>query len=243
MQNIKIIIEYDGTDFFGWQKQPNLRTVQGTIESALFKILQEEVKIIGASRTDRGVHAEAQVTNFFTDKGIESDILFYRLNKVLPKDIKIKTIEEVDGNFHARYNAKSKLYRYTILNGKIASPLFRFYSWHIPAKLNISKIRVAKKILVGTHNFRFFSTSGNSSENFVRNIKKITLKKEDKFIYIFVEGEGFLKNMVRYIVATLVEIGKGKIEISDIKKMLECKERKITKSAPAHGLCLVKVDY
>lgn len=244
VRNIKIIVEYDGTNFYGWQKQPELKTIQGAIEEAIKKILQEDIKIIGAGRTDRGVHAEGQVANFFLNTEIDLNVLLYRLNKVLPEDIRIKTIAEVEKGFNSRYKTKLKLYRYTILNSKIDSPLNRLFSYYVPEKLDISKMKKAKKILIGKHDFSSFVTSGSYSNSYTKTIKNITIQKNGDFIHMNFKAKSFLKNMVRNIVRTLIEVGKGIISLENIKEILDAKDRrKIPKSAPAHGLCLMKIEY
>lgn len=244
MRNIKIIIEYDGTNFYGWQKQPGLRTVEGTIEESIKKILQENIKIIGAGRTDSGVHASGQVANFLSNTENKLNTILYRLNKILPEDIRIKSIKEVNKDFHARYKAKSKLYRYIIFNERISSPLNQLYSFHVPMKLNVSKMKKAKKYLTGKHDFSSFATSGSFTRDFIRTINKITIQKKGKFIHIKFKAKSFLRNMVRNIVGTLIEIGKGNISPESIKDILNVKDRrKIPKSASPQGLCLVKIEY
>ena len=253
MRNIKITIEYDGTNFHGWQKQLGLRTVQGTVEESVKKILQEDIKIIGAGRTDRSVHAEGQVANFLSNTEIKLNTILYRLNKILPEDVRIKSIKEVKKDFHSRYKVKSKLYRYTILNSSISSPLSRLYSCYIQDKLDVSKIRLAKKYIEGRHDFKAFATSGDCHRdtskmgcvpNFIRTIEKITIQKKGKFIHMKFKAKSFLKSMVRNIVGTFIEIGRNKMKPEDVKDLLESRDRRrIPKSAPGCGLCLVKIKY
>lgn len=244
MRNIKIIIEFDGTDYCGWQIQPNALSVQEKIEKALEKLTKEKSKINSSGRTDRGVHALNMVANFLTNSKIPAEKFALALNSVLPKDIVIKDSREVDGGFHARYSAKGKKYRYVILNSKHPSALYRNRSCHIKAELNHFKMIEAAKYFIGTHNFRAFSATGTNVKNFTREIYQLDIIKNDEFIYIEIAGNGFLYNMVRIIAGTLIDVGREKIEPSQIKYIIASKDRKkASKTVPPQGLYLCEVYY
>lgn len=244
MQNIKLTIEYDGTRFAGWQLQSNANnTIQEVIEKALGKILKERVRLTPAGRTDAGVHAKGQVANFKTKSKLTPEVIQRALNGQLPKDVVIKKAESAPLNFHARYRATSKSYRYTILNNKIRSPINRHYAAFIPYQLDVKPMQEAARSLVGRHDFRSFQTKVDN-KSAVRTIKTLMIKKNKGLIYIDVEGDGFLYNMVRNIVGTLVEVGRGKLNPKDISEILRKKARSSAgPCAPAEGLCLMKVRY
>ncbi|KPU26792.1 pseudouridine synthase [Caloranaerobacter sp. TR13] len=244
MRNIKLVIEYDGTNYFGWQKQPELKTIQEEIEKAIKKITKEEVKLIGSGRTDKGVHARGQVANFHTNSKIPADKFKFALNSVLPIDISIKESIEVDESFHARYSAKGKEYRYLVLSSKTRSPLMRDYSYHIPYTLDLSKIKEAAKLFIGTYDFRAFMSSRSCMEDTVRTIYDLEIVEKEDLIEFKVTGNGFLYNMVRIIVGTLIEIGYGKKKIEDIPKIIASKDRnKAGHTAQPQGLYLERVFY
>lgn len=245
MRNIKLIIEYDGTNYLGWQIQPKGETIQGVIEDKLKRITGEDVHLIGSGRTDSGVHALSQVANFKTNSQIDISSLQRALNSLLPKDIVIKKVEEVDLNFNARKDAKSKVYEYRILNQEIPSVFLRAYAWHVPYKLNWSEIKKATKTIIGEHDFSSFRSSGSNVKNNVRKILKAEWNKtQDGLILFEVEANGFLKQMVRSIVGTLIEVGRGKIDAQEFKNILESKDRrKAGPTAPAYGLFLKEVKY
>ncbi|MEW6615516.1 MAG: tRNA pseudouridine(38-40) synthase TruA [Thermodesulfobacteriota bacterium] len=245
MRNIKLVIEYDGTNYHGWQIQPNAVTIQETIEERLQKITQEEIRLIAAGRTDAGVHAVEQVANFPTNSRLEINNIQRGLNSLLPPDISIKEISEVEQDFHARYSAKSKIYRYVILNQRFPSPLYRNFSWFIPFKLNVKKMKKAVKCLIGKHDFSSFKASGCNSHNPIREVYAISLDKSPKGFIIFeIEANAFLKQMVRNIVGTMVDVGNGKIGGSEFEEILRAKDRKKAGiMAPPQGLFLLKVNY
>ncbi len=245
MRNIKLIIEYDGTNYQGWQKQSKGETIQGVIEEKLKKITSEDIHLIGSGRTDAGVHALGQVANFKTNSNIDIYSLQRALNSLLPKDIVIKKVEEVELDFNARKNAKSKLYEYRILNQELPSPFLRTYAWHIPYKLNWIEIRRATQIIIGEHDFSSFRSAGSAVKNSIRKIFRAEWKKGKEGLILFeVEANGFLKQMVRSIVGTLVEVGRGKINSEEFKIILESKDRsKAGPTAPACGLFLKGVKY
>jgi len=244
MPNICLTIAYDGTRYAGWQIQKNARTIQEEIEKALKKILKEKVRLIATGRTDSGVHARAQVANFKTKKKIPRSSLQAALNSNLPKDISILKIKNVHSKFHSQYDAKSKIYRYTILNGRIDDPFLKNYYYKFPHKLNVPLMKKEAKVLPGRHDFKSFQAKSALSpiKNTVRTIKRINIKKDKHFIYIDIEANGFLHNMVRNIVGTLIEIGRGYFPEGSMKKILSSKDRKKAgPTAPAKGLRLEKV--
>ena len=245
MRNIKLVIEYDGKEFNGWQKQPNKLNIQGTIEKAIETITKEKVELMASGRTDAGVHALGQVANFKTNSNIPIDKFAIAINSNLKKSIIIKSAEEVDERFHSRLSCKKKTYRYIINNSKYGTAIYRNLETCIKEKLNIEKMKEAIKYFEGEHDFKAFKASGTSSKSSVRTIYKAeVIEKENDRIYIELTGNGFLYNMVRIIVGTLVEVGIGKIKPEDIKKIIESKDRKNAgKTLPPQGLYLLKVDY
>lgn len=244
MRNIKLIIEYDGKSFNGWQKQPTKLNIQGEIERAIGEITGEEIKLIGSGRTDAGVNALGQTANFKTNSNIPIEKIPLALNSKLKKSIVIVSAEEVDDSFHSRYNVKSKTYRYTINNSQNGSAIYRDMEYHFPIKLDVKKMKEAAKLFEGEHDFKGFKASGTSSKSSVRTIYKADVKQDGDRIYIELTGNGFLYNMVRIISGTLLDVGLGKIDVNDIPKIIDSKDRKRAgKTLPAHGLCLVKVEY
>ena len=228
----------------GWQKQPGRLNIQGEIEKAIEELTNEKVELIASGRTDSGVHSLGQVANFKTNSNLEIEKIPYAINSKLKKSIRIKKAEEVDEKFHARYNCKKKRYRYTINNSEQGSAIYRNLEYHVPKKLNISKMKNAIKYIEGEHDFSSFKSSGTSSKSSVRVIYKAEIIEDGEKIYIELTGNGFLYNMVRIIAGTLVEVGLGKIKPEEIKNIIEKKERILAgKTLPAHGLCLMEVQY
>ena len=244
MKNIKLIIEYDGTNYSGWQSQENAISIQDKIEEALKTVTGENIKLIGSGRTDGGVHAFGQVANFYTSSTIPGDKFSFIINNVLPDDIKIILSEEVNFNFHSRFDAKRKRYRYVIYNGRMPSPINRNYSFHFKYNLDVDKMIEASKYLIGTHDFSSFKGRGSVVKSPIRIIYDINIKRKGDFIEIIFEGNSFLRFMVRIIVGTLVEIGNGKRPISDMKRILDSKKRcGAGLTAPPQGLFLERVYY
>lgn len=244
MRNIKLIIEYDGKGFNGWQKQPGKPNIQGEIENAIERITGEEVELYASGRTDAGVHAIAQTANFKTNSNIPIEKLCLAINSQLKNSIVIKEATEVDEKFHCRYNCKGKKYRYIINNSTNGSAIYRGLEYHMPVKLDVDKMREAAKYFVGTHDFKAFKSSGTSSKSSVREIYTAEVTKENERITIELTGSGFLYNMVRIISGTLVDVGLGKIKPEEIKDIIESKDRtRAGKTLPAHGLYLVEVYY
>ena len=241
MRNIKLIIEFDGSAFCGWQRQPKGRTVQKEIEVAIFKATGEEVQINGSSRTDAGVHAKAMVANFFT---IPGDKFREAINVRLPEDVSIVKSEEVAENFHARYSSSGKTYSYTIVNRYERLSLGHQYLYHYRYNLDIDRMREACKFFIGTHDFRAFMSPGSSIKTTVRTIKDLHIESEGDHIKIFITADGFLYNMVRIIVGTLLKVGNNKLEPEAIKSIIEEGNRKRAgMCVPPNGLILEKVFY
>ena len=245
MKNIKLVIEYDGKDFNGWQKQPTKLNIQGEIEQAIKHVTGEKVDLIGSGRTDAGVSALRQVANFRIEKDdINIEKLAYSINSQLKKSIRVKEACLVDDNFHARYGAKKKTYRYTINNTEQGTAIFRYLQYHFPIKLDEKEMNKAVKYLVGEHDFKSFKASGTSSKSSVREIYAASVTRDGDLVNIELTGNGFLYNMVRIIAGTLIEVGQGNIKAEDVKTILEAKDRsKAGKTLPANGLILVDVEY
>ncbi|MGD0336519.1 MAG: tRNA pseudouridine(38-40) synthase TruA [Candidatus Omnitrophota bacterium] len=246
MRNLRLEIEYDGTNYCGWQVQNNSRkkSIQGTIEKSLRKILREKIRLIVSGRTDAGVHALAQVANFRTHSEIASGQLQRALNGNLPADIRIRKIKEVDPDFHSRFQAKSKTYRYSILNQPYSPVFLRHTAYLYSYPLDIGLMRKEARILLGRHDFRSFQAADKKERSSVRSIKSIRVGKKGQLIYFDMEADGFLYNMVRNIAGTLIEIGRGRFPSGYMKKVLSQKDRRLAgQTAPAKGLCLIKVKF
>ncbi len=245
MRNIKLTVGYDGSRYKGFQRlKDNDMTIQEKIENVLSKMTDEPIEIIGSGRTDMGVHAVSQVVNFKTNSTISVGKIKTYLYEYLPEDIVVKNVEEVEERFHSRYNAKSKVYLYKINNGKVHDPFTRKYQTHIPKALDVDLMREASEFLIGEHDFTSFASSKSKKKSNVRTIKSIDIVKKDDNIEIYVEGDGFLYNMVRIIVGSLIEVGHNKKTPQDIETMLNNKDRsKSSDTAPAKGLYLFKVRY
>ncbi len=239
---VLILIEYDGTNYAGWQRQNNAKTIQEEIEEALFLLTKEKTVIYGAGRTDAGVHAYCQTAHFETNSNIPPDKFCDALNFHLPKDIRIKKSAVADENFHARYSACSKHYRYVIHNQRTPSAIGRDYAMHVPMCLDIKKMQEAAKKIVGKHDFTSFCTANSAIEDKTREITCLKVEKNADEIYVDVIGNGFLHNMVRIIVGTLIEIGLGKKK--DIEEIFAARDRKMAgPTAKACGLFMMKVLY
>ncbi len=244
MRNIKLTISYDGTNYFGWQIQPQFKTVQQTIEKTLSLILQEKIRISGASRTDAKVHAKHQIANFHTNKEFTCSKLLMSLNKLLPLDIRILKVENVCNDFHSQKNAVSKTYRYYIYNAPVSSPFYRNYSWHIPYYMDINLLNTESAYLIGKKNFFSFTGQKASSKTFERIIYEAYWCKKEEFLVFTVTGNGFLKNMVRKIVGSLTAICNKNEEKHFIQYLLSVKDRQEGKyCAPPQGLYLENIKY
>jgi len=245
MRTIKLTIEYDGTHYLGWQVQPKGATLQGVLEEKLSFLTNEKIDLLGSGRTDAGVHALGQVAHFKTESQLDVQTIQKALNSLLPSDIVIQKVEEVDEGFHARKQSKSKTYEYRILNRNIRSAFHRGYAWHIPQMLNIGEMRKATRSLMGEHDFSSFQSVGSPKRTAVRKVTRAEWKQSrDGFLRFEIEANGFLKQMVRAIVGTLIEVGRRKITSEEFQKILDSRDRKNAgPTAPAHGLFLKEVKY
>ena len=251
MHNFKLEIEYDGRRYYGWQVQNGKntsyqanKTIQYVLEKVLKRILRENIKLTVAGRTDSGVHALSQVANFKSSIKMPLERLRWAINCLLPEDIKVTRIKKVGPDFNSRFCAKSKVYRYTILNRKYSSALLanRVYFFH--HLLDASLMRSEAKALIGKHNFKSFQATEARIRNPLRTIKRIKISKKKDFLYIDIEADSFLYNMVRNIAGTLLEIGRGRFLEGSMRKILNSRDRKQAgPTLPAKGLCLVKVKY
>lgn len=244
MRNIKLTIEFDGTNYSGWQMQVGVLTIQQLLQEAIGAVTGERIYVQGASRTDAGVHALAQVANFKTASKIRTDKLLPAINAHLPEDIVVKRLEEVPEDFHSQFHARSKLYRYTILNSFIRPALSRGLCHVVGPPLDETRMAEAAQCLVGEHDFRAFTTEAWTKTNTVRTVTAVRVERVGETITVEVEANGFLYNMVRAIVGTLIEIGRGKMEVAEMKAILDSRDRKKAgPTAPAKGLCLVEVRH
>ncbi|NGX49178.1 MAG: tRNA pseudouridine synthase A [Candidatus Anoxychlamydiales bacterium] len=243
----KMLISYDGTNYFGWQIQKNKLTIQEAIQKRLSKILREDIKIIAAGRTDAKVHALEQVAHFSFNERLDIKKVIFSLNSLLPDDIRIKKITEVDINFHARFSAKSKIYRYHIFIGDIQDPFSRMYSYKPNYTLDLDLLKKASIYFLGTHNFSSFANkqyTGSAVNKPIKTIKRIDIKKSNNGIILEFEADGFLYKMVRNIVGTLLDVANKKLPLDMVDKILKAKDRKkASPPAEPQGLFLVKVLY
>jgi tRNA pseudouridine38-40 synthase len=243
-RNIKIIIKYLGKNYHGWQKQFGEKTIQGEIEKAAEKVFKQKIDLIGSGRTDAGVHALGQTANFKIKNNIPEEKVLYALNSNLPKDIRVVDSREVDMEFHSRYNAIGKTYQYNIYNSRIIDPFRKDTSYFLPYKLDIDKILRSKDYFIGEHDFQAFMATGSSVQSTVRKIFKINMTSKDNLISFNITGNGFLYNMVRIIIGTLIDVGRGKIEENTIENIILNRNRKFAgHTAKAEGLFLKKVYY
>lgn len=257
MRNIKLTIEYDGTNYCGWQIQPGCYTIQGVLESALSKITKSEVDVIGAGRTDAGVHATGQVANFKTESKMTPSEFKLALNSLLPRDIVINYAEEVEEGFHSRFDAISRTYHYTILNADTPSAFLRNYVYVFKKPIDVDIMNEASEYLIGTHDFSSFASMGDPVHSPIRTVtfaewRLLTPELsifgfesgQQRLIRFCIKANAFLRGMVRAIVGTLLEVGTGKIPPEKVKEILELRDRtKAGPSLPAKGLCLVNVEY
>jgi tRNA pseudouridine38-40 synthase len=244
MRNIKLTIEYEGTAYLGWQRQPQGMTIQQALEESLERIIGEMPEVIGASRTDAGVHARGQVANFKTDSELPAERIQSALNALLPLDIVIVAAEEVPEDFHARFSARSKLYHYTIWNRRVRPVLDRRFCWHVRWPLELAPLREASACLIGEHDFAAFRSANAQSETTVRTIERADWEQDFTRLTFAIEANGFLYNMVRALVGTLLEVGRRKMTPEEFRRVLESGERaQAGRTAPARGLCLMRVRY
>lgn len=244
MNRIKLVVAYDGTNYHGWQIQPNAVTVEGILNEALSKLCREEIKVIGASRTDAGVHAYGNVAVFDTNSTIPPDKIVFALNQYLPEDIRVQSSCQVPDDFHPRHCDSIKTYEYHISNRKVLMPTERFYQYHFHWRTDLEKMREAAVYLLGEHDFKSFCSAKTQVEDTVRTIYQLDIRKEDDIIKLRIRGNGFLYNMVRIITGTLLQVGTGHFKPEDVKEMLESKDRtKAGACAPPQGLRLVGIEY
>ncbi|HHT9155466.1 MAG TPA: tRNA pseudouridine(38-40) synthase TruA [Candidatus Tripitaka sp. YC43] len=280
MRNIKLLIEYDGTNFSGWQEQrlkgvrsgecgvgsaeishstfstPNsefrIPTIQACLREAIHKITGEWVVVYGASRTDAGVHALGQAANFKTSSRLPAERLVSALNYYLPREIVVRSAGEVPAEFHAQFHAKSKVYRYTILNDPVPRAINRNFYYHFHCPLDVERMKEAAQHLLGRHDFRAFCVEAHNKENTVRTIKSLEIIQDDpaaicgagQYLHLVVEADGFLHKMIRGIVGTLLLVGSGKMGLAEFKGVVEARDRSLAgPTVPAKGLCLLKVNY
>jgi len=257
MGNVKLLLQYDGTDYAGWQVQDNATTVQGLLEAALARLLQEPIRVAGASRTDSGVHALGQVAAFKTTSRFPLEKLLRALNGILPGDIRVTEVTDAGDEFVPRF-AKEKTYRYAIACGRFVNPFQRRFAWHVREPLDFAIMREAAKCFIGEHDFTSFTASGGGEKSRVRTIHSFDFgdggiiktcldaarPANERVRHFDISANGFLYKMVRNIIGTLVEVGRGKIPATAIPDILEAKDRNLAgPTAPAHGLCLMSIRY
>ncbi len=244
MRNVQIIIEYDGSAYCGWQRQINGISIQQKLEEALESIVGEKTTVIGAGRTDAGVHALRQSANFFTKVQIPAEKFPFALNSALPQDIRVVCAIERNGDFHSRFRAKRKTYLYRIYNRRVASPFYLNRAYHYAAEINLAAMQQGSKSLMGVHDFTAMSAAGSQTKSFEREIYDLTVQKTGDVIDMEVTGNGFLYNMVRILAGTLFYCGIGKITPEDIPSILKKKDRTLAgPTLPAEGLYLKEIFY
>ncbi len=244
MQNVKITIQYDGTNYHGWQIQANGITVQGALTRVLTLLDHAPVTVHGAGRTDAGVHAEGQVASFYMERRFRETELRDAINGNLERDIRVTQVEFVDDDFNARFSAKRKAYRYRIWTADVVSPFVRHFVHHHRGKLDVEAMQRAATRLLGTHDFSAFTVAQSERENHTRTLESLTVKAEPQSLSIVAVADGFLRYMVRTLVGTLVDVGRGLRTPDDMADILASRERiRAGASAPASGLTLMRVDY
>ncbi len=244
MRTIRLLIEYEGTHYLGWQRQPQGMTVQQALEEAIERITGAMPAVIGAGRTDSGVHALGQVAHFKTASDLPEERLMAGVNAVLPEDIVVKEIGEAPEGFHARFSARGKRYEYTIWNDRVRPVLERNFCWHVQQALDVDAMRDATQHLTGTHDFAAFQSAGAESKTTVRTVSLAEWATDPPRLIFAIEADGFLYNMVRAIVGTLVEVGLHKRNPGETGEIINSGDRgQAGRTAPPHGLCLMRVDY
>jgi tRNA pseudouridine38-40 synthase len=243
-RTLRLVVEYDGTGYAGWQRQAGQATVQGWLEKAFHAMTGQEVLVRGAGRTDAGVHAEGQVASVEITSNIPSLGFLRGLNTLLPPEIAVLEVSDVAAGFNARHHARGKIYRYQVWNHPVRSPRFARHSWHVYDALDTHPMREAAQALLGEHDFRAFRSSDCDRTNTVRILRRFDVRRDGPMVSFEVEGTAFLRNMVRILVGTLVGVGKGKLTVAEVKALLTSGDRtKAGVTAPANGLCLVRVIY
>lgn len=244
MKRVKLVVAYDGTNYHGWQVQDNGITIEEVLNRTISELVQEDIKVIGASRTDAGVHACGNVAVFDTESRIPGDKFSFALNQRLPKDIRIQESCEVDADFHPRYADTVKTYEYNILNRRFELPSKRLYAAFCYYPMDIERMNQAAAYLVGEHDFKSFCSAGAQVQTTVRTIYAVNVTKDDDMVHIRITGNGFLYNMVRIIAGTLMQVGTGLMEPEQVKEILEARDRsKAGPTAVAKGLTLVEIRY
>lgn len=245
MKNIRLALEYDGTSYCGWQRQKNGLSIQQVLEESIGRITGEKVTVKGSGRTDSGVHALGQIANFHTHSSLSLRSLLLGINSLLPEDIVIRRLEEVDAEFHACFSAKSKVYLYQICNSQVRPVMERRYSWFLWEPLSVAAMEDCIPVFLGRHDFSSFCSSHSGSLDRVKVVLSIKLEKDSReMIRIFIEADGFLRHMVRTIVGTLAAVGLGKTTKEEVVEMMEARDRcKAGMTAPPQGLFLLEVRY
>ena len=242
--NIKLTVEYDGTNYHGWQFQANSDSIQAVLERALSTFLRTPTRVIGAGRTDAGVHALGQVVSFSTDKELTAHRIRRALNALTPSDITVKEVEIVADSFDPRRDARSRVYEYHIINRPTPSPFFLNRAWHLHQPLNVEAMRTASSCLLGEHDFSSFRATGCDAAHPIRMVYRTTLEQRGELLVFTIEATAFLRHMVRNIVGTLVEVGHGERTVESVQELLGLRDRtKAGDTAPAHGLYLMEVKY
>lgn len=244
MRKLLLVVQYDGTDYFGFQRQPDVPTIQSELEAAVSRLVGRETAVTGSGRTDAGAHAFGQTVTFETESPIPTARFVSALNALLPDAISVVEAEEVPESFHPRYSAVGKLYGYRILNRELPSPFIGRYAWHVTWDLDIPLMRDAAEVLIGEHDFAAFSSSGSSVESTVRELWRLDVEPQGDLIEMRAEANGFLYMMVRRIVGTLTDVGRGLISVEEVRRILQSRDRtRVKTTAPAQGLSLIKVMY
>ncbi len=244
MRTLKLTLQYDGTDYVGWQRQPNGVSIQELVERAIEPIEGRPVTIVGAGRTDAGVHALGQVASVQLQSAIDAATLMRALNATLPEDVRVASAEEAAPDFNARFSAIGKVYAYRIWRGAFLPPFERRYVWHVPPPLDVERMREAARPLTGSHDFSAFRAAGSDAATSERTIRDLRVDAEDERMTLTIAGDGFLRYMVRAITGTLVEVGQGRRPVESVAAALASRDRaQAGPTAPAKGLVLLKVDY
>nr|MBQ8253272.1 tRNA pseudouridine(38-40) synthase TruA [Lachnospiraceae bacterium] len=243
-KNYKLVIGYDGTGYSGWEHKAGRDTIQGKLQDVLGRLNHAEVSVIGAGRTDAGVHAKGMVANVHLDVGLSPEQIRDYVNRYLPENITVYEVREAAQRFHARYNATGKTYSYALWDGSVKPVFERRYVWKIDGRLDLEAMRQAADYLLGSHDFCGFCKNPQKKKSTVRTIDRIVIERENEKVTIEVHGDGFLHHMVRIITGTLVEIGLGRMAPGQVKNILETGDRALAgPTAPAQGLCLMEIDY
>lgn len=244
MKNFRFTVAYDGTRYFGWERQPGKETIQGKLEAVLTRMCGAEVNVIGAGRTDAGVHARAMTANAYMDTELTPEEVRDYLNRYLPEDISVDEVKLAADRFHARYRAVGKLYTYTCYVGQTKPVFNRKYVTVLDFQPDLEKMRQAARLLEGEHDYKSFCTNPQMKKSTVRIVDSIEIVQKRDYLYLNFHGTGFLQNMVRILTGTLLEVGAGKLPPEDVSRILEARDRTLAgPTAPAQGLCLMRVDY